>query len=297
MSYNFENGENILPIYTDEPEKVEGIYIYKTFYFKALSTDITIPNIVVYLKIDDFSPIKKEILSGKKIKVIKLNPPENYCNVIAKNLEVKNFQALQYDKEKNLIIMDIDANLSNLEDFHLNFVEDEKIEDFNRSATFSKMTYFAKIPKDMKNFEFSYFNNNKNVFEKFKKFINVKDETVSTQSDIKPNESSHKNIKIIILLSIAVIFLIIAIFKKSIFSILIALLFAGYATYLAIPLEEVCVKQDSEVRLLPTKNSTIFYKTDANFKTKKLNQVNGYIKIELPNGKIGWVKDENICQN
>ncbi len=297
LSYNFENGENIIPVYTEEPEIKDGIYLYKTFYFKALSTDVKLPDIVTYLMIDDFSPVKKEILKGKSLKAIKLNPPQDFCNVLAKSFKLKEYQAVQYDENQNLIVINVEANLSNLEDFHLDYVNKEGIEELNTTFPITNMTYFAIVPSYMKNFQFSYFNLNKNRFEKISKSIDVKDEIVSTQSDIRPSENSHKTVKIIIFLSLATLFLIIAIFKKSISVLLIALLFGGYAAYLSIPVETVCVKQNSKVSLLPTKNSTIFYITNYNFKTKKLNDVNGYIKIELPNGRIGWVKDEDICKN
>ena len=297
LSYNFENGENVIPVYTQTPEKTEGIYIYKTFYFKALSTDIKIPDILVYLVIDEFSPVKKEILNGKRLKAIRLKPSKDFCNVLAQNLIVKNFQAVQYDENQNLIVLNIESNLSNIEDFHLDFVNKEKIEELNITFPTSYMTYFAIIPNDMKKFHFSFFNTEKNRFEKISNSIQVKDEIVSTQSDIKPSETSHKKIKIAVFLGLASLFLIIAIFRKSLYIMLIALIFGGYAAYLSIPLKEICVKQNSEVRLLPTKNSTIFYKTNYNFKTKKLNSVDGYIKIELPNGKIGWIRDEDLCKN
>jgi len=298
LSYNFENGENILPVYTQTPEKTEGIYIYKTFYFKSLDKNIKLPDIKVYLLIDQLSPVKKETLFGKSIKAIKLKPPKDFCGVLANDLNVTDIQGVQYDREQNLIVLNIESSLSNLEDFHLNFVNKEGIEELNTSS-FPKytMTYFAIVPKDMKNFHFSYFNTQKNDFEKFSKILEIKDESVSTQTDINPSENSHKIIKFTILISLATLFLILAIYKRSFFYLFFGLLIGIYIVYISIPLKEICVKQNSQIRLLPTKNSTIFYKTQYNFKTKKLNSVNGYIKIRLPNGKIGWVKDENICKD
>ncbi|WP_187648518.1 hypothetical protein [Nitrosophilus labii] len=297
LSYNFENTEGIIPISSDIPERQEGIYIYKTFYFKALTQNIRLPDITVYLLKDNYSPLIKDILPGKSIKAIKLNPPKDFCNVLANSLEMKNFQAIQYDKDQNLIVINIEANLSNLEDFHLDFAVKEGIEEIYQNFPLTSITYFAIVPSYLKNFKFSFFNLSKNKFEHISREIEVKDETVSTQSDIRPSESSHKTIKIIIFLSISTFFLIIALFKKSFFYLFIAFIFGGYGAYLSIPLKTVCVKENSKVSLLPTKNSTVFFITDYNFKTKRLNHTNGYTKIELPNGKIGWVKDEDLCEN
>lgn len=285
------------PANLDQPIEQKGIFLFKTFYFKALSTDIKIPDIIATIYDNDYWPLSKNMLKGKTLNAIRLNPPDDFCKVLAKSLEVKNFQVTQYDENNNLIVLNIEANLSNLKDFHLDFTKKEWFEDLNESFPLIKMSYFAIIPSDIKRFKFSYFNTDKNRFESFKKEIYVKDETVSTQSDINPNEDSHKIIKILIFFSIAVLFLIAAIFKKSFFYLFLAFAFGGYGIYLSFPIKTICVKKGAEVSILPTKNSTIFFVAKTKLRTKRLNHVDGYSKIELPNQKIGWVKDEDICKN
>ena len=292
-----ENGYGVESIYTDEPIKQNGIYLYKTFYFKALSKKLKLPDINVTLLDDNYLPIAQNRLLGKELKAIKLNPPSDFCNVLAKSLVVKNFQISPYDKENNLVVLNIEANLSNIEDFHLNFVKKGWFEDFNQTSLFVKTSYFAIVPTYIKKFKFSYFNTQKNRFEYFQKKIEIKNDSVVTQTDIRPSEDSHKIIKILVFFFIAILFLIIAIFKKSFSYLFLAFIFGGYGAYLSFPIKTICIKKGAKVSILPTKNSTIFFISKSRLKVKRLNHIDGYSKIELPNKKIGWVKDEYSCKN
>lgn len=255
------------------------------------------PDIEVELIKDNFSKPFVKIVKGKKIEAIRLNPPENFCNVLANSFKIKSFQVNQYDDSQNLVLLKIEANLSNIEDFHLPFSSNEQIEKIDENFPTSSISYVATIPSYIKIFEFYFFDLNKNRFQKFSKELKIRDESVSTQTDINPNKNEHEKIKVLIFIFFATIFLIAAIFKKSFFYLLIASIFGGYSFYLTTPLKTVCIKENSKIRLLPTKNSTIFQIIDFNLKTKRLNHVNGYTKIELSDGKIGWVKDEDLCKD
>jgi hypothetical protein len=58
------------------------------------------------------------------------------------------------------------------------------------------------------------------------------------------------------------------------------------------------VKKDSYIYILPTKNSTIFFKLDSAQKVEKLQKRNGFVKvIGIDNKFIGWVKEESFGKN
>jgi uncharacterized protein YgiM (DUF1202 family) len=65
-----------------------------------------------------------------------------------------------------------------------------------------------------------------------------------------------------------------------------------------IPNSTGIVKPDSFVYILPTKNSTVFFKADKEEKVEVLEKRNGFIKVlGLSNGFIGWIKEENFGKN
>jgi hypothetical protein len=58
------------------------------------------------------------------------------------------------------------------------------------------------------------------------------------------------------------------------------------------------VKKDSFVYILPTKNSTIFFKLENDQKVEILEKKNGFIKIlGKENDFIGWIKEESFGTN
>ena len=55
------------------------------------------------------------------------------------------------------------------------------------------------------------------------------------------------------------------------------------------------VKKDSYIYILPTKNSTIFFKLENEEKVEVLNRKKDFIKIMGIDKKfIGWIKEENF---
>ncbi|WP_200762157.1 hypothetical protein [Nitrosophilus alvini] len=297
IEYDFENGKNIEEVFIDEPIKSEGIYLYKTLYFKAKSTEIRIPDITVTLIFEGYSRIESERLNGITLKTIELNPPTDFCGVLAKNMQIIKYKATPYDDENNLLVMNVEANLSNIENFHVNKAAKQGFESRQINFPLSNIVYYAIIPSQIDRFKIVYFNTDENRFKSLLLPIEVKDDRVSTQSDINPGKTSHQMIKMITAFSLSALFLLGFIYKKKIIYLLLALVFGSYGVYITVPVKKVCIKKMSNIYLLPTQNSTIFYKNEKTLEVKKLNHKNGYTKIILPDNKIGWVKDEDICKN
>jgi len=68
-----------------------------------------------------------------------------------------------------------------------------------------------------------------------------------------------------------------------------------YIIFLSIPQQDICIKEGSNIYLLPVKNGTVFEKTTSKIILKKEGNIDNYIKVKLQNNKIGWIKNEDIC--
>jgi hypothetical protein len=158
------------------------------------------------------------------------------------------------------------------------------------------MTYYAIINKSLEYFEFSYYNLSSNSFKNILIPILVTDDSVSTQSDIKPIENEHLIIKIAAVISVIMILLILFYYRRKFLYLFIIIFPLSYLIMIAIPSKIICLKPNSSIHLLPMKNSTIFDVTtfDENFKV--LGTSSNFSKIEH-NSKIGWIDNENICTN
>ncbi len=57
------------------------------------------------------------------------------------------------------------------------------------------------------------------------------------------------------------------------------------------------LKAQSKIQILPTLNSTYFYSGEQIQEVEVLDKREHYRKILLNNGKIGWVKNEDLAKN
>ena len=65
-----------------------------------------------------------------------------------------------------------------------------------------------------------------------------------------------------------------------------------------LPNSKGIVKKDSYVYILPTKNSTIFFKVENDQRIEILERKNGFIKVlGSDNDFIGWIKEESFGTN
>jgi len=286
-----ENESNITVV-SEPSDMMPKTINYLTYAFKATSTGAKLPDFVLYY--NDI-PEKEYRLSGTLLKTVLLNPPKNFCGVLAKNIQLINYQASTYTEDTNLLALQLNISYGNYDDFHLPNSNNQGIDTHSGDLNRTTLLYYAIYPLDVEKVEFTYFNLHKNRYEKFSIPIIVKRSSVSTQSSLDPQASEFTKFKIFATIFLIIIWLILWIRrKKLVYPILIILSVSYLVTYL-IPLKSICIKSGTTLYLLPTKQSTpvvnIYQKTEA----KEMNRYGNYVKIQLQNNIIGWVKDESIC--
>lgn len=277
--------------FTKTPITKDDLYYYKTFYFKVKNSAARLPDIKI--KNGNFF----YILQGQNLHIEKLNKPKDYCNILAQEFHVQIKKSVQFNKKLNLIVLKLSGKVANLEDFNLSSAQKGEIKEYNESFPNVQAIYYAFVPSDITQLKMSYFDTKKREFKKLIFPIQVKDEIVSTQSDLNPSQDKNRTLKIAIAFGVGVLLLLLTIWLKSIFTALLGVALILYGGYLLIPLQKVCLKAQSKIYILPTKNSTIFRINTQKREYIKLNEVNGYTKIELDKKLVGWVKNEDLCKN
>jgi hypothetical protein len=295
---NSENIEVLNPNSKWEYRDSDDSFFYNKFYFKALANEIKLPDIIATFIIDKDNTID-ELLDGPKLKAQDIQGGKNFSNIVADEMKLIHYKVSQYDNKSNLVVMEIETQIANLSDFHINNADISKqgIDEIYVNMPFSKVTYYAVVPIHWKKFDFNYFSIKDLKYNKIGFPIEVDTDSVSTQSDLNPKESEFTKYKIYIFLFLGVILLIFAIWKKRWIFVILAIFPIASAVVNLIPFRTAFVYQDAKVRLLPTKNSTIFYITEGNVEVKVIKKQDDYIKVLFDNGKIGWVNEENIIKN
>jgi len=291
--YEFSN-HNGLKILDEAPQRVQkGKYYYDTFHMQATQNRAKLPDLEAFLMAPhDYN---STTLKGPKLNVITLNPEQDFSNIIANNFTLLEYKTTVYDNTHNIVIFVASAQNSDLEKLHFTDVYKQGIESISGNYADAKITYFLVIDKKIENFSFSYFNLLKNDYTQVTIPIIVNDDSVSTQSDLRPRDQSHDTIKMYIAAAVAFVGFMLILVRRKTFYLVFIIIPLIYIIYLAIPQQKVCIKKGAQIHLLPVQNGTIFETTPTQYHLTKEGQVQNFIKVKLTNNKIGWVKNEATC--
>lgn len=218
-------------------------------------------------------------------------------SVIASSLKVNKYKTTQFNDKNHIIVIEMEAKDSNLGDFKLNWVQKDGIDSFQDNLPFFKIFYYAIIPNYQKNFVFSYFNSEKNDFEKISLPIVVDADEVSTQIGLNPKESSLQAYKNGFYAFIILSFVVLFIRRRKFIYILLIVALLLLIFYDKTPINDIKIEPNTKVKILPTENSTIFHTIDRPMYAERLAVKKEYIKILLPNGKIGWIKEKSVIKD
>ena len=223
-------------------------------------------------------------------KIQHLYPPKNFSNIIAKGIKVSDKVLTNYDEHSNIVYLTINAYGGYSDDFTLH-LQDEKLYFLDKNDTFSSYSYSALVPIDKHNFKFSYFNLKDNTYHNISFGIKLKNELVSTQTDIKPLATNNLIIIDILLGLLLIIWLLFYFYRRKVIYIILIVLNIAILVFMNLPKKDIVIPANTKIHILPFDKSTIFLVTTKAEKVKVLDEKNNYKKIEY-NKYIGWIKDE-----
>jgi hypothetical protein len=192
-----------------------------------------------------------------------------------------------------------------IEGFYLN-ADDFKIEDksilkqelrgVNTKLPKSDFIAMVVISKHLEEFEFSYFNLQKNDFDSKKIKIEFENDSTSTNTTVNPKLRNSYRLYILIVLT-SIFFGLYYFRRKYIYIIIFSIIFAYLIYDIFLSRDSGVIAKDSKVRILATKNSRISKTTAKQTTVTILTQQNGYYNILFEDDSTGWTKVENIVKN
>jgi hypothetical protein len=215
---------------------------------------------------------------------------------LSRDLTLQSHHEKKYDEKSNIVVLEINATHANLEDFHIPYAIRDGIDEIKYNGFNQTIYYFAIIPNDIKVFKFKYFDLLSNKYNIVSFPVTLQDSSVSTQTDLNPEESRFALYKAIALLVLAFIIFLFYLKTKKLYLLILALIVGVFLFYIRMPISKIILNENVKLRILPTKNSTVFYVTQKKIEADMLLKKDGYIKVLLPNKKIGWI-DEDITKN
>jgi hypothetical protein len=289
--FEFDKLSSVQPISEDPLVLRNGDDSFYTFYFKASQIDVRIPRLFIV------SSSVNTSLEPQNISLSSLKSREDFCGVLAADMKIKNHQVSNYDEKHHLVTLSMEAFEANLEDMKINNAEEYGIEDIKRDNAKVEAEFYVVLPVTQKMLKFTYFNTIKKQYVFLQVPVELADATVTTQSDLNPKEDSFEKLKKYTFMILVLFFFLMFLFKRDFFYLVLGVVSLITLLTFYIPHEKICVKQGAPLYLIPTQTSTISTKLDQELNTMILGERDQFIKIEYKKGIIGWIKNEDLCDN
>lgn len=297
LKTTFSDAKNVEIINANAPWELSQDNTYtNTFYFKINAPTAFLPTLSVTL-VQNKTLIESTSLELSTPSIVQLKKDPLFSAVIANTLSINKYKTTTFDAKNIITVLEIEATGANLKDFKLSGIAKSGIDSFSDNGTSQTIYYYAVLPNYQKNFEFTYFDLPSNKFTKISLPLTIENEEVSTQLGLNPKESIFEFYKSVAYALLSLTFFLLLIFYRKWYYLLLSLLFLGLYFLDQNPLNHVKLKAGSSMKILPMERSTVFYTSDALLEVEKLGEREIYIKILLPDGKIGWTERENIIQN
>ncbi|MDD2829351.1 MAG: hypothetical protein PHW18_07250 [Sulfuricurvum sp.] len=294
IEYTLQNEAGIR-IFSQTPQRVvKNDGVYDTFYFLVQDSTIRLPDITATVSA---SGAVSEPLIGTSLNASGLNPPSTYANVLANSFKVIAYKTTAYNQESNIVVFTVKATRCNIATFSLVNAIKQGFESKTPNVDESTMTYYAVIPNSDQTLEFSIFNLQKNRYESISIPIVVDDDTVSTQSDLSPTDSRHTEIKIGASAIAGVLMIALYYWKRQKWYLIASVLPLFYFVFALLPNNNICVKKNAPVHLLPIKNGTVFKTTTQEESFEVENTVGEFKKVHLDDNTLGWVHENDLCSH
>ena len=268
------------------------------FFFKADKGSFELPTFSNKL-VKNGNVIEITNLSSKSIAYSDIaKGDERFSNIIAKDFKLKAYKTKQYNNKESLTIIDVDALNSNLEDFSIFGIKEQGTSKLIDNYPNQNLIYYVVMPIHKKKLQFSYYNTSSKSFVTINVPLILQNELVSTQTDLNPNDSSFEKYKKMLVVGFLVLFILLYIWKRNKIYLGISIVLLIISIIYLMPNKTGIVKKDSYIYILPTKNSTIFFKLENKEKVEVLNRKKEFIKVMGIDKKfIGWIKEENFGKN
>lgn len=260
-----------------------------SYTFKILKPKVNIPSLVVHVQnnyLQDSMQTDPIILQAQS-----LQKTANYCGVVANSLKIIDYTLESYDDKNNMILIELEGNNSNLEDFRLPNIKDQE---FGQGSKFSSdvahVNVLARIPKELDSIDFNYFDIKKHEFVplSIKNSVNIETFDDDIKDDLNPKSSFLRFTNILLLATLG-IFLLLTLIKRSYFAAIISCLLLGVIVY-RIFSNTYSIKTLPNARVLiqPTKNSTELFVISNPTKLEAIDKKNDYYKVNI-DSKVGWI--------
>ncbi|WP_260321609.1 MULTISPECIES: hypothetical protein [unclassified Helicobacter] len=273
-----------------------GTDSYSTTYnYKVLGTKAVIPALKVSAFVQDQDYLDKSSAPAIPLQVVDLSAHPNYVGVVATNFSVTGYKVKEYDTTHNILVFELQAKGANLEDFKIPGEFKQGFEGSHSGTDNVSGVYYCILPKSMQSLSFNYFSLQEAQFKELHFSLIPIEESVSTQSNLKPKNNLllFSNIFLMGLLLVVIVCYFLTSYKNT--ALVVAILLMGVLLWNVLSTYRTGVlRANATIKILPTQNSTLLLIPKQALHVKIIGEHAKYYKIMTDDEKIGWVRKEDV---
>ncbi|BDQ27492.1 hypothetical protein ASB1_11680 [Helicobacter heilmannii] len=272
-----------------------GTDSYSVAYeYKVLGTKATIPALKVSAFVQDQGYLDKSSAPAIPLQVVDLSAHPNYTGVVATDFGITGYKVKEYDTAHNILVFELQAKGANLEDFKIPGGFKQGFESSHLGEDASGV-YYCILPKSMQNISFNYFSLQEAQFKELHFSLIPIEESVSTQSNLKPKNNLllFSNIFLMGLVVVALVCYFFTRYKNM--ALVVAVVLLGVLLWNVLSTYRTGVlRAGAAIKILPTQNSTLLASPANALHIKIIGEHAKYYKIMTDDEKIGWVRKEDV---
>ncbi|BCZ17856.1 Putative periplasmic protein [Helicobacter sp. NHP19-003] len=266
-----------------------------TYSYKILGTKATIPALRVSAFVQDQGYLDKSSAPAIPLQVLDLSAHPNYAGVVANDFSVTGYKVKEYDNANNILVLELQTRGANLEDFKIPGGFKQGFESSHLGTDDASGVYYCIVPKSLQSLSFNYFSLQEAQFKELHFSLIPIEESVSTQSNLKPKNNLllFSNIFLMALLLVVVVCYFLTSYKNT--ALVVAILLVGVLLWNILSTYRTGIlRAQAAIKILPTQNSTLLAIPKEALHVKIIGEHAKYYKIMTDDEKIGWVRKEDV---
>ncbi|WP_240451773.1 hypothetical protein [Helicobacter sp. L8] len=266
-----------------------------TYTYKVVGTHAVVPGLKVGAFVEDQGYLDTATTPPIPLNVLDLSTHAGYVGVVAQDFSVVGYKSKEYDSTHNIVVFEVRAKGANLEDLKVAGGIKQGFESAHFAPDNAHGIYYCIVPKSWRELSFNYFSLQNAQFQEVHFNITPMEETISTQSNLKPKNNFllFSNFVALFFILLALVLSFLTPYKKSALGVAGALvgvlLWNVFFTY-----RSGILLANKEIKILPTENSTLLEISKGALKVEIIGAHGGYYKIMTADEKIGWVKKSDV---
>ncbi|WP_235852564.1 SH3 domain-containing protein [Helicobacter vulpis] len=281
--------------FTPPWEAQEDGSLRATYLYKVMGTHAVIPGLKASAFVESEGYLDSASVPSIPLSVVDLAAHPGYVGVVAQNFNIVGYKAKEYDSTHNIVVFEIEAKGANLEDLKITGGMKQGFESAHFAPNSAHGIYYCIVPKSWRELSFNYFSLQNGQFQEVHFAITPMEETVSTQSNLKPKNNFllFSNFVLLFFILLALVLSFLTPYKKSALGVAVVLvgvlLWNVFFTY-----RSAILLANRAIKILPTENSTLLDTPKQALKVEIIGAHGGYYKIMTVDEKIGWVKKSDV---